>query len=41
VAGNGFVIDGNPVSFRGSTDSFKNIKRLSSSFHFVIAFLID
>jgi len=39
--GNGFVIDVKPVSFKGSTGSFKDIERFPSSFNFVIAFPID
>jgi len=41
VEGNSFVIGVKPVGSKGSTDSFKDIKRLPSSFNFVIVFPMD
>jgi len=41
VEGNGFLIGIKPVSSKGSTGSFNDIKRLPSSFNFVIALPMD
>jgi len=41
VEGNGFVIGVKPVSSKGSTGFFEDIKRLPSSFDLVIAFPME